>query len=161
MVQANSDIEGFLDLRGGKWIAIANNEPGVRDRVIALAESVNVRVNIYETREQDIAFSILSEDNAEVAFADSLKLIPHVQANPNDLTLTKRQPDIWYSRSYVTFAVPRNDIDFRLLVEYTLQELIRDGTLAALLQPVMMPDEIPNFEIWPGASDYLGISLGS
>ena len=61
----------------------------------------------------------------------------------------------------MVMAVPQNDIDFRLLVEYTLQEMIREGTLNALLQPLMLPEDIPTFEIWPGSSSYLGLSLGA
>jgi hypothetical protein len=59
----------------------------------------------------------------------------------------------------VALAMPRNDLDFRLLVEYTLQEMAQDGTLATLLQPVMLPDEMPVFDIWPGAAAYLGFNL--
>ena len=40
-----------------------------------------------------------------------------------------------------------------------VQEIQRDGTLATLLQPVMLPDDIPAFDIWPGPSDYLGFNL--
>lgn len=155
LVQKNSQIAGFADLRGGKWIAIMTDEPTMQDQAAALANSVNARVQFYSTREQDVALTILSEKNADVAFGDSLKLIPHVQTNPDALELTKT----WYSREYIAFAVPRNDPDFRMLVEYTLQEIAREGTLNTLLQPVMLPDEIPSFEVWPGSSQYMGLSL--
>ena len=56
-------------------------------------------------------------------------------------------------------ATPRNDIDFRLLTEYTLQELARDGTLRRLLEPVMLPEDIPRFDIWPGTGNYFGFNL--
>ncbi len=157
MVPANSEIDSFLGLRGARWVAIANNEPEMRDRAVGWAESVNVRIEIYLTREQDIAASILDTTNANVAYGDSLKLIPHVQARPTEFRLTSR----WYSRVYMGFAVPRNDLDFRLLVEYTLQELMSDGTIDRLLAPVMLPDEIPAFDIWPGSSEYAGLSLGT
>lgn len=160
MVPSKSDIQSFIQLRGGRWVAVANNEPGMRARVLELGNSVNARVQVYETREQDLASAILLEKNADVAFGDSLKLIPHVQANPNDLKLTQRQPDSWYTRAYVAIALPRNDIDFRLLVDYTLQELAKEEVLNTLLLPVMLPDEIPQFEIWPGSSHYLGLALG-
>jgi polar amino acid transport system substrate-binding protein len=157
MVPKAGPVESFVDLRGGKWVAIATNEPDLDDRAVELATSVNARIEVYFAREQDIALAMLVETNADVAFGDSLKLIPHVQANPDQLRLT----ETWYSRSYTAFAVPRNDLDFRLLVEYTLQELVRDGTLNSLLQPVMLPEEIPTFEIWPGSSDYLGLALAA
>jgi polar amino acid transport system substrate-binding protein len=162
MVREADEITGFNDLRG-KWVAIFASEPGAADRVNALAESINTRVEIFTiVREQDAAFHILVETNADVVYGDSLKLIPHVQANPDLLRLVTREEreDPWYNRSYTAFAVPRNDIDFRLLVEYTLQELALDGTLAALLQPVMLPEDIPTFDVWPGSSLYLGFNLG-
>jgi ABC-type amino acid transport substrate-binding protein len=129
----------------------------MRDRAVEWAESVNARINIYSTREQDIAYSILVENNADVAYGDSLKLIPQVEQNPDQLQLTER----WYSRTSLALAVPYNDVDFRMLVEYTLQEFVQDGTLESLLQPVMLADEIPAFDVWPGSSDYLGLSLAS
>lgn len=109
-----------------------------------------------------MAGALLSTNSADVAYGDSLKLIPQVQANPDQLRLTTRgdSPDPWYTRVYVGIAVPRNDIDFRLLVEYTLQELARSGTWQNLLTPVMLPQDIPPYDIWPGASDYLGFKLG-
>lgn len=156
LVRVNSEIESFAELRGGKWVAIATNEPEMEARAVELATSVNARIEVYYPREQDIAFAILVENNADVAFGDSLKLIPHVQANPEDLRLTDR----WYSRRYVGLAVPRNDLDFRLLVEYTLQELSQDGTLQTLLQPVMLPQDMLHVPVWPGPSSYFGLTLG-
>jgi ABC-type amino acid transport substrate-binding protein len=163
MVPAGDDIEGFNELRG-RWVAIFASEPGAADRVNELAATVNTGVEIFTiNREQDAAFHILVETNADVAFGDSLKLIPHVQANPELLRLSIRceRCDPWYSRTYTAFAVPRNDLDFRLLIEYTLQQLVMDGMLPGLLQPVMLPEDVPTFDVWPGSSTYLGFTLGS
>ncbi len=164
MVRRNSDIESFNELRGGRWVGVFASEPGSADQVNELARSVNTAVNIYTMiREQDVPFYILEDSNADVAFGDSLKLIPHVQNMPDDFRLTIRCPncDPWYTREYASLALPRNDIDFRLLVEYTLQEMAQDGTLETLLQPVTVPDEQPQFEIWPGQAVYLGFNLRS
>ena len=161
MVEKNSDLETFNDLRG-KWVGIFASEPGIADQVNALADSVKSPVRIFTIgRDQDAASYMLVEDNADVVFGDSLKLIPQLEANPDTLSLTTRgdATDPWYSRTYVGVAVPRNDLDFKLLVEYTLQELARDGTLASLLAPVMLPEDIPSFDIWPGSSTYVGIVL--
>ncbi|HLV33788.1 MAG TPA: transporter substrate-binding domain-containing protein [Spirillospora sp.] len=162
LVKRNSNIESFNELRGGRWVGVFASEPGSADRVNELARSINTAVNIYTMiREQDVPFYLLEDQNADVAFGDSLKLIPHVQAYPDDFRLTARCPncDPWYSRKYVAFGLPRNDIDFRLLVEYTLQEMAQDGTLATLWQPVMLPGELPQFDIWPGSAEYLGFRL--
>jgi len=161
MARVSDDITGFNDLRG-KWVAIFASEPGAADRVMGWAQTINTRVDIFTiNREQDAAFHVLVENNADVVFGDSLKLIAHVQANADLLSLTQRgdQENPWYSRSYIGFAVPRNDIDFRLLVEYTLQELALDGTLTSLLQSVMLPEDIPTFDVWPGPGVYLNFNL--
>ncbi|MBZ0298216.1 MAG: transporter substrate-binding domain-containing protein [Anaerolineae bacterium] len=162
MVKRNSDIESFNELRGGKWVGIFASEPGSADKVNELARSINTAVNIYTMiREQDVPFYILEDKNADVAFGDSLKLIPHIEAYPDDFRLTTRCPncDPFYTRDYVALGLPRNDLDFRLLVEYTLQEMAQDGTLASLWQPVTLPDEVPEFDIWPGPAQYLGFNL--
>ena len=112
-------------------------------------------------REQDAAYTLLTDNNADVVFGDSLKLIPNVEANADDLKLTTNADGtaIWYSREFVGMALPRNDIDFRLLVEYTLQELTRDGSMATMLQPLMNTQDMPVLDIWPGLSSYLGYNL--
>ncbi len=163
MVKKSDDYETFLDLRG-RIVGIFSNEGGAEDRVKALATSAQSSVRIFVINsEQDAATVILSQNNANAVFGDSLKLIAQVQANPNDLRLTHRgtNPDAWYSRIYVGMAVPRNDIDFRLLVEYTLQELSRSGQLKTLLGQVLLPEDVPAADIWPGVSDYLSFKLGS
>jgi len=162
LVRKNSSVESFNELRGGRWVGVFASEPGAADRVNQLAQSINSAVNIYTiVREEDVWFYILEERNADVAFGDSLKLIPHVQAFPEEFRLAVRCPncDPWYSRRYAAFGVPLNDVDFRLLVEYTLQELYRDGTLRELLLPVMLPEDMPVLDVWPGPATYLGYSL--
>jgi len=154
MVPANSNIEGFNELRG-QWIAVMIGDDTAQDRAQAWADSINATVNFYQTLESDAALTILEEDNADVIYANSLSLIPHLEASPNALRLTDR----WYSRSYYGIGVPRNDIDFRLLVDYTIQELITDGTLERLSSSLILSDELPQFDIWPGDSSYMGVNL--
>jgi polar amino acid transport system substrate-binding protein len=162
MFPVNSGISGWGDLRG-QWIGIFADEQYAREVVAREAARENAIIDDFFTvnREQDALFVMLAENNADVIFGDSLRLIPHVQANPDDVRLLSRSDGsgIWYSRNFVGLAVPRNDLDFRLLVEYTLQELARDGELQALLQPVMMPEDIPTFDYYPGSAEFLGFNL--
>lgn len=164
LVRTDGQIFNFAGLRGGRVVATPVNEPTAAARAVEEASRVNALIEVLQAREQDLAFILLDERDADVAFGDSLRLIPHVQRFPDRLRLTTAQDrettSPWYSLSYVALAVPRNDIAFRLLVEYTLQELIRDGTLNRLLQPVMLPEDIPQFVIWPGSEQYLGLNLG-
>ncbi len=160
MVPVNRDIRGFNELRN-RWVAIMLTDDDAEERALAWAESINARINIYKTREEDVAFAILEERNADVAYGDSLKLIPILDANPNAFVLTKAedgQPR-WYSRAYMAVAVPRNDVDFRLLVDYTLQEMSADGTLSAILRLVSLPDEPFRLDYWPGPNAFYGLDL--
>ncbi len=162
MVRTADDFNGFADLRG-RIIGIFADDPGVRDAVKAEADRNSAIIDDYFTilREQDAAYTLLVENNAHVVFGDSFKLIPNVESNADALKLTTNADGtaIWYSRDFIGMAVPRNDINFRLLVEYTLQELRRDGTLATMLQPVMNSQDMPALDIWPGSSIYLGYDL--
>jgi len=154
MVPANSRISGFNDLRG-QWIGIMIDDETARDRAEAWADSINASVQFYQTRPADAALNILEFDNADAIYADSLALIPHLEASPNALKLTER----WYSRSYYAFAVGNNDPDFRLLLEYTVQELIIDGTLRRLSAPLLLSDESLAYFVVPGASSFAGVNL--
>lgn len=160
MVPAGGRFNSFNDLRGA-WVAVLNNDPGAGDRAVGWANTINARIRLYTTREEDAAYTMLVDQNADVVFGDILALYPHVQDNPDRLALTRTADGAprWYSRLYRVLAVPRNDISFRLLVEYTLQELVMDGTLRGLLLNLMPEEDMPDFDIWPGPGNYLGLSL--
>ena len=154
MAPANSPIRGFNDLRG-RIIGLIIGDEGARDRAQAWADSINASVRYFQTREGDAALQLLDFNNANAIYADSLLLASHLQASPNALRLTDR----WYSRSYIAFGLPYNDLDFRLLVNYTIQELVRDGTLERLSGALILEDEPLGFEITPGAASFAGINL--
>jgi hypothetical protein len=42
-----------------------------------------------------------------------------------------------------------------------MQEMAYDGTLTALLAPVMRPDDAPPYPIWPGGTRYYGFSVAA
>lgn len=156
MVPAHSRIQGFNDLRG-RIIGVILGDEGARDRAQAWADSINASVRFFQTREGNAALHLLEFNNANAIYADSLLLVSHLQANPNVL----RSTDRWYSQSYYAFGLPYNDRDFRLLVDYTIQELIRDGTLRRLSGALILSDEMPDFEITPGAAAFAGINLSN
>ncbi|MBE2267677.1 MAG: transporter substrate-binding domain-containing protein [Anaerolinea sp.] len=162
MIRSGDSIGGLTDLRG-QVVGVFQDEPGVRELITTLAENQRAIVNDFFTilREQDAAYAMLVDNNARVVIGDSLRLLPQVEANEGQVELLTDANGnaVWYSREYVGMAVPRNDIDFRLLVEYTLQELARDGTLLTALQPVMYAQDAPTFEYYPGPTEYLGFNL--
>lgn len=153
MVGANSQIAGFNDLRG-RIIGLVLGDEGARERAQAWADSINASVRFFQTRESGAALQLLEFNNVNAVYADSLLLAAHLQANPNTLRLTDR----WYSRSTITFGLPYNDRDFRLLVNYTIQELVRDGTLESLSGALLLSEDLPDFAITPGESQVAGIN---
>ncbi len=156
MVPANSGIEGFNNLRG-RVLGLLIGDETARERAQAWADSIRATLRYFQSTESGAASTLLEFNNANAIYADSLALIAHLEANPNSLKLTER----WYSRSYYSFALPENDLDFRLLVDYTLQELIQDGTLFRLSAPLLLSDELPSFPIIPGLSEVAGINLSA
>lgn len=156
MVPANSRIQGFNDLRG-QWIGVLFDDETARDRARAWAESINASVNFIHTPAASAALTLLDLDNADAIYADSLSLIPHLEASPNALRLTDR----WYSHSYVGFGLRHNDIDFRLLLDYTIQELIMDGTLSRLSARLYPAGQTANFHIVPGPPTFAGLNLSA
>ena len=154
MTPANSRIQGFNDLRG-RIIGLIIGDEGARERAQAWADSINASVRFFQTREDGATLHLLEFNNANAIYADSLLLVSHLQASPNALRLTDR----WYSRSYYAFGLPYNDRDFRLLVNYTIQELARDGTLRRLSSALLLSDDLPDFEITPGGVSFAGFNL--
>ncbi len=147
MRRLDSPIEGYADLRGGRWVGIFASEPGTADRVNELAESVRTAVNIFTiVNDEDAVYSLVVDKNVDVVFGDSLRLIPQVEANPTLVELTDR----WYSVEYYTLAVPRRDPDFWALVEVTLQAMATDGTYARLWEDNLGIGDPTAFEQWPG-----------
>ena len=154
MVRSNSGIRGFNDLRG-RFVGILIGDDTARERAQAWADSINATVRYIQTSESDAALTLLDYNNANAIYADSLALLAHLDANPNALRLTER----WYSRGYYAIGLPYNDIDLRLLVDYTLQELIKDGTLFRLSADLIVSDALPQFDLIPGSSSFAGFTL--
>jgi len=165
MVENSRGIDDFGDLRG-RAIGFFTEDAGAREIFQAEAERSRAIIDDFYRvpRESDAAFAMLTDTaiNLDAVFGDSMRLIPHLEANPDQLSIFSNQEGraIWFTRTYRVMAVPRNDIDFRLLVEYTLQELAAEGTLQQIMTSVMRPQDAPRFERWPGSSHYLGYELG-
>ncbi len=154
MTRKSAGIRGFSDLRG-RIIGILIGDDGAQARAQAWADSINASVRFFLSTESGAALTLLDYNNANAIYADSLALIPHLQANPDRLQVTTR----WYSRGYYAAAISANDPDFRRLLNYTLQEMKADGTLFALAAPLLLSDELPAFAIVPGPAIFSGISL--
>ncbi|HYO89519.1 MAG TPA: transporter substrate-binding domain-containing protein [Candidatus Limnocylindrales bacterium] len=164
MVEDRRNIAGIGDLRG-KAVGIFSDDQASRDVLVAQAEAVRAVVNdIYQVaNDEDAAFAILAatDINLDAVFGDSIRLRPHILNNPDTLSLLSDADGrpIFFSREYLSLATPRNDLDFRLLVEYTMQEMALDGTLATIISPAADPASQPPYEVWPGAASFMGRDL--
>lgn len=172
MVRVDSGVVGFTSLRG-RNVIVPNNQPSITERLNAIAGDVNVNLMPSPQREQDLAFALLADEelNAAAVFGNSLRLLPHVRDNNNLMMTNFPESTIsrWYGPSnlhgedysprLMVMAVPQNDLEFRLLVEYTLQEIAREGLLTEWLLSLSLLQDIPQFEIWPGTGTHLGFNL--
>jgi ABC-type amino acid transport substrate-binding protein len=163
MVPSGSGFAGFGDLRG-RVIGVFADEPNAAQRVTELAEAERtiIRSTFSILREQDAAFGMLVDLNYNAVFGDSLRILPLLQAEPDLLALftdADGNPR-FFSRSFLHLGTPRNDIDFRLLVEYTLQEMALDGGLESAVGSVTPPGGLVRLDVWPGAAEYFGYRLG-
>lgn len=162
MTTVRDDFTTLGELRG-KWVGVFASEPGAAEQVVALGQQVNAVLRTFTiTDDSAAAYEMLEENNVDAVFGDSVRLLPFVQADPETLKFSDRCEtcDPWYTREYYGAAVPRNDIDFRLFVEYTLQELWLDGTMGRVLEPVTVNGQTVTPDIWPGSAEYMGVALG-
>ncbi|MEO0564247.1 MAG: transporter substrate-binding domain-containing protein, partial [Chloroflexota bacterium] len=163
MTTVRDDFTSLAELRG-KWIGVFASEPDAESTVTNLAAGVNASVRVFTITDDGAARTeMLDERNIDAVFGDSLRLLPHIEADPETLKLSDRCAgcDPWYTREYFGAAVPRNDVDFRLLVEYTLQELDMDGTLREILVPVTVRGENVTLSIVPGEASFMGFVIGN
>lgn len=160
MIEKGGNIDGLSSnfLING-WVGVIETDGNAQERAQEQLDERGTRANIYITTEAGAADAMLTVNNADVIYGDSLLLLPHVRAYPEELELVK---DFWYTRDYAAIGLPINDVDFRLLVNYTLQEMVRDETLRTILVPATPPEEdLPLFEYWPGSGDFLGVSFAN
>ncbi len=154
MVPARSQIAGFYDLRN-RIVAVMLGDDSAWQRAQAWADSINMTIRRFDTTLRGATLTLLDFNNANAVYANSLLLVDNLNANPDTLKLTDR----WYSRDYYAFALGYNDPDFRQLVNYTLQEMILDGSLARMTGGLLLGDDLPDFGMTPGSSQFVGLDL--
>jgi ABC-type amino acid transport substrate-binding protein len=132
MVPATSRLTGFADMLGtGWWIGYFADDAMDADHIKKFADIFGVGQNIRDPfaiqRESDAIYIMVTEQNVKAVYGDSLRLLALVRESDqgNDVKIL----DTPYGDDLpITFAVPRNDADFRDQVNQTLQDMARDGT---------------------------------
>lgn len=159
MYPEGRDLAQLGELRTtSRIVATIAGDPNAQELAEAWGSVVGINnLSFFQTTVDGAADTILEDNNALVVFADTFLLLPIVRNNPTELAIGPT----WYDRRYLTFAIPQNDIDFARLLNYTLQEMVRDGSLTTATVPIIPQGEsAPQIGIWSGSSEYLGINLG-
>ncbi len=139
-------------------LATIDVDPNAQELAEAWGSVVGINnFRFLSTTMETASDAILEDNNALAVFADTFLLLPIVRNNPTELAIGPT----WYDRRFLTFAIPQNDIDFARLINYTLQEMVRDQSLTTITAQIIPEGEsAPQIGIWTGSSEYLGINLG-
>lgn len=155
-----SRFRSMNDFRGGFWIGYFQDDPGDKEYL----ESLGGTFSVYGFPDSTIAIEKLFETrDVDAMFGDTVRLLAFAERySPPDWFLL---PPLYGPNPFqpIVIALPRNDADFRSLVNWTLGEMFADGTLDRLWEANYPTDEwleygidvshwIPN---WPGIGDFL------
>jgi ABC-type amino acid transport substrate-binding protein len=126
LVVTQRNISGFGDLQIGlgKNIGIFADDEGSfaeAERVAKTAGVINLQKILI--RDENEIPALVSQPLINSVFGDSLRLVPLAKKYSNFMTLLPQE----YTREPISFAVPRGDSEFRVLVEITLQDMAREG----------------------------------
>jgi ABC-type amino acid transport substrate-binding protein len=135
VTQPSAVSSGFADMLGtGWWIGYFADEPAHADLIRRYAEIFRVSANINDPfairREEDALYTLTAARNVDAIFGNNLRLLGLLRKSGT--TGVKILPTQYGDDHPVAFAVPRADVDFRALVDATLQDMARDGTYQTL-----------------------------
>ncbi len=135
-VPSNSQIvSGFQDMLGtGWWIGYFADDAPDADKIRALADAFGVGQNVRDPfpiqNEDNALYTMIVENNLDAVFGDSLRLTALIRDGYENSVRLIDTP--FGDPVPVAFALPRNDAAFRELVNFTLQDMARDGTFQRL-----------------------------
>ncbi len=147
-------------LVGNRQIGYFADDPGAVDLAKKELDRVHIQSDSLKAirlqTDNDAIQALVTDHSVRAVFADSLRLQPIVQANPKFVQLTDKTYPPGGTRP-VAFGVPRNDADFRVLVDVTLQDMYRDGTYQRIWQDTFGLGDPLTVVVWPGPSTLFGI----
>jgi ABC-type amino acid transport substrate-binding protein len=156
MVPVNANIRTFADMLGtGWWIGYFADDSldaeNIRKYANALGVGQNIRDPFALQRESEAIYTMVVEDNIDAIYGDNLRLLALMRDGgyENQVKILDRP---YGDDMPIAFAVPRNDADFRALVDHTLQDMVLDGTYQRLwAEQFGMGDPLPIL-VWPPVS---------
>jgi ABC-type amino acid transport substrate-binding protein len=154
MVPSNSKITtGFGDMLGtGWWIGYFADDAPDADHIKKWVELFNVGQNVNEPfgiqNESRAIFTMVDEDNLDAIYGDNLRLLALMR--DGDYEDRVKILDTPYGDDMpISFALPRNDADFRTQIDTVLQEMAQDGTYQRLWTERFGVGSPPPIVVWP------------
>ncbi|MBN1202434.1 MAG: transporter substrate-binding domain-containing protein [Anaerolineae bacterium] len=156
MVPEKETITGFSDMLGtGWWIGYFADDATDAEHIQKYADIFNVgqNISIFALQGDDRAiYTMTVENNITAIFGDSLRLLA-LQRDAGDSLPAVKILDTWYGTVVpVAFAVPRNDADFRALVDHTLQVMAQDGTYQRIWAETLGFGDPLAIPVWPASN---------
>lgn len=152
---------GISSFRGGSWIGYYEDTPIDEERLNFIVDFTNISPGIYRfISNQQVIEEIFTNRNVDGIFADSIRLQALTVEYPRNAWAVL--PNFEYLFGPIVMATPRNDADFLTLVNWTLADMYRDGTLARIWAanypavPLFSGQDVPPFvPDWAGIGDFL------
>ena len=159
LVFETSQFNSFSDYRTGHWIATFQDSPQDTDYL----EGLDRTFSVLRLPDSDAAINNFGSRDIDGLYADSVRILAFIERYPSypwgilgdALGENTFQPFV--------IALPRNDADFLTLVNWTLGDMYRDGTLERIWREnydvdtwashsIVVPNWIP---VYPGIGDFL------
>ena len=155
MVLEGSRFQRFADFRGGSYIGFWYEFPDDRARIEEIAAALRVNTSVYEFRSVDEIIDQFNNRNVDGLFGDSLWLKAIITETARSGLPWQVFEDEEYSRVPLAIALPRNDADFRSLVDWTLQDMFLDGTYQRIFRDTFGEGEPLVMLTWSGDGSWL------
>lgn len=155
MVLEDTRFNSFRDFRGGSRMGYWYEDPADAGRIEEIAETLRVNTSPYEFRSYDDIVDKFANRNVQGIFADTYQLLAIIEGTrasglPFEIVQEER-----YSLVPLAIALPRNDADFRALVDWTLQDMFLDGTYQRIYNETFGFDDPIVMLTWAGDGSWL------
>jgi len=155
MVLEDTRFNSFRDFRGGSRMGYWYENPGDADRINEIAEALRVNTDTFEFTSYEQIVERFLNRTVNGLFADTYRLLAIIEETQTSGIPWKIVEEETYSRVPLAIAVPRNDTDFRSLVDWTLQDMFLDGTYQRIYNETFGYGEPIVILTWPGDGSWL------
>ena len=158
LVRANSGVASLADL-GGRTVAAIQGSTAI-DELQNLADNAGIHIQIVTYPEYPQALEALGIGRADALTANSVVLTQFAQNNPGLQLVGGR-----FTQEPYAIGVPQDDSHLRELVNFTLQDMKKDGTYDAIYRQWFPTDQPFALEVspgdWPYSLENLPLSLAA